>query len=119
GVELAEAGAGAMAQRQAGSHHVAIRRLDLDDLGTEIGEHARAMRSGDRGGEIKNPQVRQRSRGDAGHVRTAARLALASSMAPCPIALSGTMSPARREMSANRARICSGASAACGEMCSP
>jgi hypothetical protein len=57
GVELAEVAAGAVAQRRARAHHVTFRRLDLDDVGAEIGQQARAVRPGDGGGEVEDPQA--------------------------------------------------------------
>src|SRR5262245_63738798 len=38
GIELAEVAAGAAAQRQAGAHHVALWRFDLDHLRTKVSE---------------------------------------------------------------------------------
>jgi len=61
GVELAEGGAGAVAQRRARPHHVALGRLQLDHLGAEIGQKPRAMRPGDRRREIDDPHTVQRA----------------------------------------------------------
>src|SRR6266446_10797849 len=57
GVELTEAGAGAVAQRRPGAHHVAVGRFDLDHFGAEIGEHAGTVGAGDRGGEIEHTKT--------------------------------------------------------------
>ena len=54
GIELPEAGAGAVSQRRARAHHVAFGRLDLDHLGAEIGQQPGAMRTGDRRREIEH-----------------------------------------------------------------
>ena len=59
GVELAELAAGAITQRRPRAHHVALGRLDFDDLGAEVGEQPRAVRAGDRRREIEDPQARQ------------------------------------------------------------
>src|SRR5207302_7648933 len=56
-VELAEGSAGAVAQRRARPHHVALGRFELDHLGAEIGQEPRAMRPGDRRREIDDPQA--------------------------------------------------------------
>ena len=56
-VELAEGGAAIIAHRRAGSHRLAFGGFDLDDLGAHIGEHPRAMRSGDRGRKIEHAQA--------------------------------------------------------------
>ena len=65
GVELAEGGAGAVAQRRARPHHVALGGFELDHLGAEIGQQPRAMRPGDRRREIHDPQAVE----GAGHLR--------------------------------------------------
>ena len=54
GIELTETGARAIAQRWARAHHVAFGRLDLDHLGSQIGEQARAMRTRDRRRKIEH-----------------------------------------------------------------
>ena len=43
------------------SRRVALGRLDLDHVGTEVAEHHRAKRSGDDLGKIQNAKTCQRS----------------------------------------------------------
>ena len=38
------------------AHGLAVERLDLDHLGTEVGQHLRAEGPGDEGGEVENAQ---------------------------------------------------------------
>ena len=56
-IELAEGGAAIIAHRRAGPHRLAFGGFDLDDFGAHIGEHARAVRAGDRGRKIDNAQA--------------------------------------------------------------
>src|SRR5882724_7143375 len=46
-IELAEGGTEAVANWRAGSHRLALDRLDLDDLRSHVGKHPCAMRAGD------------------------------------------------------------------------
>ena len=59
GIELAEARGGVGSQGWPRAHHVALGALDLDDVGAEVGEQARAMRSRDRRGQIDDLQSGQ------------------------------------------------------------
>ena len=49
GIELAEHGTETAAQRRAGSHRLPFSRFDLDNLRSHVGEHPRAMGTGNRG----------------------------------------------------------------------
>jgi hypothetical protein len=40
-----------------GSHGLALRGFDLDDLGAHVGKHPRAMRSGKRGRKVEHAQT--------------------------------------------------------------
>ena len=61
-VERAEIAAVAVAQRWPAADHVALEPLDLDDLGTEVGHQARAVRAGQHRGEIEHADALQRTR---------------------------------------------------------
>ena len=56
-IELAERGAAVVAHGRTGSHRLAFSGFDLDDLRAHVGQHAGAMRPGNRGGEIEHPQA--------------------------------------------------------------
>src|ERR1700724_495067 len=45
--------------RRPGAHHIALGRLDLDHFGAEIDEHAPAVGTGDRRGEIEDAEAVQ------------------------------------------------------------
>ena len=58
--------------RQAGgelAEHVALRRLDLDDVGAEIGEQGAAIGTGEVAAEIEHRDAAERSGGLSGHAR--------------------------------------------------
>jgi hypothetical protein len=50
----------AMPRRRRVAHDVAVRRLDLDHVGTESGQHVRRPRPGDNRREIENAHAVQR-----------------------------------------------------------
>src|SRR4029077_6432730 len=56
-IELTEGGAAIVAHRRAGPHRFAFGGFDLDDLRAHVGEHPRAMRSGNRGRKIDDAQA--------------------------------------------------------------
>ena len=56
-IQLPEIGAGALPDRHPRAHHVTFRRLDLDDVRTEVGEQPRAMGAGDGRREIENTEA--------------------------------------------------------------
>ena len=56
-IELAEGGAAIVAHRRTGPHRLAFGGFDLDDLRAHVGEHPRAMRSGNRGRKIEDAQA--------------------------------------------------------------
>ena len=58
-IELAEGGRAIIPHRRAGPHRLAFLGLDLDDLRPHIGEHSRAVGSGNRGRKIEDPQARE------------------------------------------------------------
>src|ERR1700682_818036 len=61
-VERAEIAAVAIAQRWTAADQVALKSLDLDDFGAEIGHQAGAVRAGQHRGEIEHPDALQRTR---------------------------------------------------------
>ena len=77
GVELAEVGALAVAQRRALAHVVAFGRLDLQDLGAHVGAQPRAVGAGQHDREVEHPEAGERvaARGAGGrrHREAAAR----------------------------------------------
>ena len=60
GIELAEIGAVAVAKRRAQAHLLAFRRFDLDHLGADIRQQARAVRAGQHDGEIQHADAAER-----------------------------------------------------------
>ena len=62
GIELPEVGAVAGAQGGAHAHVVAFGRFDLDDIGAEVGEQARAVRAGQHDREVEDADAIQRIR---------------------------------------------------------
>ena len=59
-VERDEAHALAVADRRRGAAHVALRRLDLDDVGAHVGEQRAGERTGDEIRQLDDPDPRQR-----------------------------------------------------------
>ena len=49
-----------IAPRHVAQRIAAVRSLDLDDIGAEVGQVAGAVRSGDHGGEVEHPQAGER-----------------------------------------------------------
>ena len=62
GVELAEIGTLPIAQRGAEPHVVAFRRLDLDNVGADVGEQPSAIRAGQHDREIQHTHALERRR---------------------------------------------------------
>ena len=62
GVELAEIGALAVAQRRAQAHVVALGRFDLQHVGAHVGEQARAVRAGQHDREVEDAEAGERVR---------------------------------------------------------
>ena len=56
-IELAERSAAIVAHRRPRAHRLAFGGFDLDDLRAQVGQHPRAMRSGDRGREIEHAKA--------------------------------------------------------------
>jgi hypothetical protein len=56
-IELAERGRAAIAHRRTGPHRLAFLGFDLDDLRPHVGQHPRAVGSGNRGREIEDAQT--------------------------------------------------------------
>ncbi len=67
GVQVREIGAVPVAHRHAGAHRFAFRRLDLDHLGTHVGQPAGAVGAGDHRREIENAEPVQRACRKLGH----------------------------------------------------
>ena len=72
-VELHEPGRARDLAVATGAGLVAAGRLELDDVGAELGEHPRAVRPGDDPGEVEDPDAGQRSVGAHRHVRPRGR----------------------------------------------